>query len=88
MTIGQSTAPYRWFVKLFARYSPPERMIRLGRVVWAVGEGPGTGKGYSAKLSLALRPSLFGFRRECDGWIATAFGFRLHYSRSYGGWIQ
>jgi hypothetical protein len=72
-------------LKLVGRWSPPERMLRLARVIWSVGEGPGMGRGYSAKLSVALRPSLLAFRRECDGWLLTVCGLRLHYQRSYGG---
>lgn len=87
MTIGREEMPYRCFAKLFARWSPRERLLRLGRIVWRRGEGPGGGKGYSAKLSLALTPSLVQFRRDWCEWSLTLLGVRVHYLRSYGGWI-
>lgn len=70
--------------KFIGRYSPPERLLRLARFVWQTGK-VGDGSGYSSKFTLGLRPALFGFRREWDGWLLTVCGLRLHYQRSYGG---
>jgi len=71
------------FRRIF-RYDPDNRLLRLFRVTWQRGT-VGDGKGYSNKLTLGLRPRLFGFRREYGGWLLTLFGLRLHYDRSYGG---
>lgn len=85
--LGSDEVPYRWFIKYVGRWSPQERMLRLARIVWSRGEGPGTGKGYCAKLSLALRPRLLQLHFEQDGWALTLCGVRVHYMRSYGGWM-
>lgn len=66
------------------RRDPSQRMLRLARVVWRRGT-VGDGRGYSASLSLALRPALFSWRTEYSGWLLTVAGVRLHYQRSYGG---
>jgi hypothetical protein len=66
------------------RYSPNERMLRLCRLIWERGI-VGDGQGYSAMLSLALRPALFHVRKEWDGWRFTLLGVRLHFKRSWGG---
>lgn len=74
-------------LRLFWRYDPTMCMVRLGRIVWqnsVAGELVGQG-GYSCKLSLALRPALFSFYRDYDGWRLTLAGLRLHFKRSYGG---
>lgn len=70
--------------KWVLRHDPGMRMIRVARVVWTRGK-VGDGKGYSAKLSLAVRRRLFEFVRSWDGWDVTLAGIRLHYQRSYGG---
>lgn len=85
--IGRSQIPYRCFLKWVGRWSPDERMLRVARLVWRRGEGPGFGKGFCAKLSLALRPKLIGFSRGWHEFEFTVFGVRVHYQRSYGGWI-
>lgn len=88
MTIGNNRAPYRWFAKLFCTWSQRERLLRLGRLVWANGKPGLPGGGYSAKISLGLTPRLFAFRRDILGeWSLVVAGIRLHYTRSYGGWI-
>jgi len=69
--------------KSVLRYSPPERLLRVFRVIWECGE-PGLG-GYSAKFSVGVKPSLFGFSSEFGGWCLTLLGVRLHYARAYGG---
>ena len=66
------------------RYDRYSRIFRVTLVVWECG-AVGDGRGYSAKLSIGLRPAILAFRREEDGWIATVCGLRLHYRRSYGG---
>jgi hypothetical protein len=59
-------------------------MVRLFRVMWTRGT-VGDGKGYSCKFSVAVRPTLFRWRRELGGWLLTLAGVRLHFDRSYGG---
>lgn len=61
-----------------------ERLFRVARAVWQRGV-VGDGRGYSSSVSLALRPALFSWRKEWDGWLLTVAGVRLHYQRSYGG---
>lgn len=87
MTIGSDAIPYRWFAKWVGTWSREEKMLRIARLVWANGEPGVPGGGYTAALSLALRPTLFRWRREYGGWILTLFGVRVHYQRSYGGWM-
>ena len=87
MTIGNDRTPYRVFAKLFCTWSSREKLLRLGRIVWANGR-PGDGKGYTAKLSLALMPSVIGWCHGCHEWSATLLGCRIHYQRSYGGWMS
>jgi hypothetical protein len=57
MTIGSERTPYRCYAKLFCRWDEMSRLLRLGRIVWAWGR-PGTGKGWTAKLSFGLTPRL------------------------------
>ena len=71
-------------VKWVGRLDRGNRLLRLFRVMWSVGQ-VGDGKGYSAKFSVGLRPTLFRWRREGDGWLLTVLGIRLHMQRSYGG---
>jgi hypothetical protein len=70
--------------KWVGRYDPTMRMVRLCRLMWERGR-VGDGAGYSAKLSLALRPSLLGFSRARDEWFVTFAGVRVHLQRSFGG---
>lgn len=86
MVIGKSQYPYRCFLKLFVTWCPRNRVLRLGRLVWARGQL--MKGGYTAKLSLALTPKLFHFSREWkySFWLVL-LGVRLHYERSYGGAI-
>lgn len=86
MTIGRSEAPYRCFAKLFATWSPAERLLRLGRIVYSRGNPGQPGGGYSAKLSLGLTPRLLRLRRGWHEWEAVLFGVRLHHKKSFGGW--
>lgn len=74
------------FVKLFCRWDSDCKLLRLGRIVWHRGK-VGDGKGYSAKLSLALSPRLFKVRREYESLSVTLLGVRLHYQRSFGGYM-
>lgn len=67
------------------RYSPNERLFRLGRLVWNTGN-VGDGKGYSTKLSFALTPKLFRWYREPSHvWTLVVLGVRVQRSTSYGG---
>jgi len=71
----------RWI----GRYDRRARIFRMVRVTWTRGR-VGDGRGYSAKLSLALCPRIIGWRRTSyPEWMLTAVGLRLHYQRSYGG---
>lgn len=73
-------------VKRVLRVDEIQRHIRLFRVMWERGEPGKPGGGYSAKLSVALTPSLLHW--GCDSktdWLLTVLGLRLHYCRSYGG---
>lgn len=91
--------PYKFLFKWVGRYSAEERMLRLIRIAWPRHGGPGgsekeaTGKrtrcrvGYCASVTLAIRPRLFLFHRELHGVIVTVFGLRIHYRKSYGGWV-
>lgn len=69
--------------KMIMRYSAPERMLRLFRIVWCVG-AVGLG-GCSHKFSVGLQRSLFYFDREWDGWRGTFLGLHLSHRRSWGG---
>jgi hypothetical protein len=71
-------------LKVVGRYDPTNRLVRLARLVWTRGV-VGDGKGYSAKLSIGLRPCWFMWRGEYDGWLLTVLGFRLHYVKAWGG---
>lgn len=68
------------------RFDEIQRHFRLMRLVWERGEvGFGNG-GYSAKLSLALEPRLWRFESGLThDLLMTLFGFRIGYTRSYGG---
>lgn len=66
------------------RYDDRQRLFRVARAVWQRGV-VGDGEGYSASVSLALRPALFLWHRETFGWFLVVAGVRLHYQRSYGG---
>lgn len=71
--------------KWVGRYDPGARMLRLARVMWERGT-VGDGKGYSTKVSVALRPALFAWNRTgYPEWMLTVMGVRLHVQRSYGG---
>lgn len=70
--------------KWVGRYDPSNRLLRVGRIMWQRGT-VGDGQGYSAKLSIGLRPTLFRWHRETNGWLLTAAGVRVHLVRAYGG---
>lgn len=80
-------------------WSREEKRLRLFRVLWMKGLGPGYGapENYSAMLSVALEWKLEdlwvgafwnGDRDECTLWlcILPCLPIRLHYKRAYGGW--
>lgn len=70
--------------KWVGSWDSQSRNLRLFRVMWVRGR-VGDGKGYSVKLSVALRPTLFAVRREFEALRVTLLGVRVHYQRSYGG---
>lgn len=71
-------------LKVVNRWDPSQRKFRLFRLLWTRGR-VGDGRGYSAKLSFAVRPMLFRNLYSFDGWEVTLFGVCAHYCRSYGG---
>ena len=76
--------------KRVMRWSPHERLYRVGRFIWRRGKGPGVGApaNYDAELTFAVSPRLrFRLRRESDGWILWCGPVRLHRKTSYGGVI-
>ena len=78
------------YLKPFVRWDPTQKKLRLGRVIWERGEwGMKTADGrcipYSFKLTLALRPKVFSFRREYDQTRITILGVAVNYHRSAGG---
>jgi len=88
MVIGNNTAPYKMFANLFCRWDKQAKMLRMGRLVYCGGSGPGTNRGgYSAKLSLAICPRILSWRFSRDDWEVTLLGVRLHHKKSHGGWI-
>jgi hypothetical protein len=91
MLIGnERCGPNRAFVKLFVTWSPDERILRLGRCVWQRGRfqfGPRGNGAYSAKFSWGLTPRLFAWHRGWHEWLLIVCGVRLHYLRSYGGYL-
>lgn len=61
--------------KWVGRYSEPEKLLRLFRVVWERGR-------YSAKLTFGFCPI---FDVHFERWKVRFLGLRLHYKRSCGG---
>jgi hypothetical protein len=61
------------------------RTLRLFRFAWNGREITRGGWPVSHKLSLALRPALYNWQRESDGWLLTLLGLRIHHARSHGG---
>ena len=68
------------------RYDSSQHKFRLFRLLWINGV-VGRGEGYSAKLSVSLRPKWFDFWREFQGWQVTLLGVAVHKKKSYGGYI-
>ena len=66
------------------RYDPTQHKFRLFRFGWNKGN-VGDGKGYSVKLSLALRPKLFWWFTGWREQELTLLGLSLHRVVSYGG---
>jgi hypothetical protein len=71
-------------IKWVGRLDAQARLLRLFRVMWTRG-AVGDGQGYSAKLSVALRPAFFSIRREWESVAVTVLGLRVHFQRSFGG---
>lgn len=70
-------------IKRVFRLSPPERKLRLFRVLWH-GRGSIAGDHFKNKLAVALQPRLAGWEREWDGWRLWLLGLNLHYQRGNG----
>lgn len=86
-------------IKRVLTWSRSEKRLRLFRVLWVRGLGPGYGapENYSAKLSVAIewKPvdlwvGAFwkGERDERTFWLCLlpCVPIRFHYKRAYGGW--
>lgn len=73
-------------VKPVFRYSPAEKKVRLGRIMWATGPDSTQPGWYSAFISLTLVPRIFRFERGFHAWELTILGVRIHHQKSYGGW--
>lgn len=76
-------------------WSPKERKIRVFRLIWTKGAGPGAGgNNYSASFSFAIQfKRLFLWCGEDQMLPATRKHWRfylpfmvVHYHRAYGGW--
>lgn len=63
--------------RLFCRYDPRQRIVRLLRLVG--------GRGPWWQFTVALAPRLYQFVPQWDGWFLTVLGVRLHWRRSFGG---
>lgn len=71
--------------KRVMRFDGTRKMLRLFRIMWERGT-VGDGAGYSVKVAVSLRPSLFEMVRDAEREIRlTVAGVRVHYARSYGG---
>jgi len=65
---------FRWI----GRLDRQQKLVRLGSFLW--GTHPADA-GHRNRLSLSVRPALFHFSREVDGWRVTVAGVRLHMKR-------
>ncbi len=71
--------------RLVFRRDGIQGFYRIARMLWTRGT-VGDGRGYSAKLSLAVDWRLLDWGRDAStDWRITLLGVRLHYCRSYGG---
>jgi hypothetical protein len=72
-------------VKPVFRYQPTIKKFRILRFVWERGV-VGDGKGFSAKLSFAVRPKIYEWWiGELDEWRLILLGVEIHFYKSYGG---
>lgn len=69
-------------VKRVTTYSPAERKVRVCRISWRRVKGD---PGYSRCLSINLKPWLFRFLREWDGWFLTILGVQIHFKSASCG---
>lgn len=67
------------------RWDGRRNIYRIGRVIWQTGvHGHG---GYSAKLTISLKPTIYELLFRQYGWDLTILGVRLSVLRSYGGYF-
>ena len=85
--LGSDEVPYRLFVKVVITVSRRERKVRLFRIVWSRYGGPSDGSGWSAMLSVNLRPRIVAFSRDCHDTRICLLGVEIHHQRHWGGWI-
>jgi hypothetical protein len=79
-------------LKWVFRYSPAWPKVRICRFIWEGGSREfmaGTPNSKivvgSQKLAIALRPRLFAWERESEGWRLCVAGVEIHRSTSWGG---
>jgi len=65
---------FRWI----GRLDRQQKLIRLGSFLWGIHLND---PGHRNRLSVSVRPTVFHFRREVDGWFVTVAGVRLHMKR-------
>ena len=66
------TMKFRWI----GRLDPDQKLFRACSILWGRN---GRDPGHRKRLSVSVRPALFHFRMEVDGWRVTVAGLRLHY---------
>lgn len=71
-------------IKWVMRADPMMPIFRICRVMWNKGI-VGDGNGYSAKLTVGIRPKIFQWNKGSYEWALTLLCVRIHHRRSYGG---
>ena len=70
--------------KTVFRWDSGNKVLRLFSIMWCVGT-VGDGKGYSAKITVALAPRFFMWRKEFYSYCLTIAGLRVHFAKNFGG---
>lgn len=71
---------FRWIRRLDSQ----QKIFRVGSFLWG---NHANDPGYCNRLSVSVRPAVFHFRREVDGWFVTVAGVRLHMKRHPRGML-
>lgn len=66
-------------LKRVMTYSPSEKKVRICRISWRRVKGD---PGYSRCVSVNLKPWIFRFWREWDGFFLTCVGVQVHFKAS------